>query len=84
MGYAGNALPTFTIPTCIADGPEQGCIIVSRDNNEILDFCIGDKAMKCINTHQVTYPIHAGEIEDFDLMEKFWQQCTLYTFIVNG
>lgn len=26
------------------------------------------------NTYNVTYPIRKGQIEDWDLMEKFWEQ----------
>lgn len=27
------------------------------------------------NTYGLTYPIRKGQIEDWDLMERFWEQC---------
>lgn len=27
------------------------------------------------NTYSVTYPIRKGQIEDWDLMERYWEQC---------
>ena len=54
---------------------EQGDILISRETNGLLDYQIGNAALKNICTHTVHWPIHAGEIGNFELMEKFWHRC---------
>jgi hypothetical protein len=41
---------------------------------EDLDFYIGDEALANSKTYSVNYPIRHGIIEDWDLMERFWEQ----------
>merc|ERR1739844_886399 len=42
---------------------------------EDLDFHIGDEAMNVGNPYAVKYPVRHGLVEDWDLMEKFMEQC---------
>ncbi|PRD24300.1 UNVERIFIED_CONTAM: Arp3 [Trichonephila clavipes] len=39
-----------------------------------LDFYIGDEAIDSTG-YSVKYPIRHGIVEDWDLMERFWEQC---------
>ena len=75
MGYAGNMEPTYTIPTCISDHVDKANVMVSRLKYDQLDFHIGKDAQKAVHTHKLIYPLEAGEIKDFELMEKFWHRC---------
>ncbi|KAL0357834.1 UNVERIFIED_CONTAM: Actin-related protein 3 [Sesamum calycinum] len=43
-----------------------------------LDFSIGDEALsrsKSSGASNLTYPIRHGQVDDWDAMERFWQQC---------
>ncbi|VFQ87677.1 unnamed protein product [Cuscuta campestris] len=44
-----------------------------------LDFYIGDEALarstKSSSTYNLSYPIRHGQVDDWDAMERFWQQC---------
>jgi actin-related protein 3 len=77
MGYAGNTEPQFIVPTVIATKDERSSgtgTIKGKKGIEDLDFYIGDEALANSNTYNVTYPIRKGQIDDWDLMEKFWEQ----------
>jgi actin-related protein 3 len=39
-----------------------------------LDFYIGDEAIAMQKQYKINYPIRHGQIENWDLMEKFWQR----------
>jgi len=41
---------------------------------EDLDFHIGDEAFQNQKTYNLQYPIRHGQIENWDLMERFWEQ----------
>jgi actin-related protein 3 len=104
MGFAGNQLPSFVIPSAIATrgGPSAGSggssrappppskpsslsggggssssNLASKRGVEDLDFFIGDEALAAGRGHGygVHYPVRHGIIENWDLMEKYWQQC---------
>ncbi|CAM9183636.1 unnamed protein product [Chrysoparadoxa australica] len=76
MGFAGNVSPQHIIPTACAQkvSPNVGGG-TNKDGITDLDFYIGAEAFKHSSTHQVTYPIRHGIIEDWDCMERLWQQC---------
>ncbi|PIO62765.1 hypothetical protein TELCIR_15664, partial [Teladorsagia circumcincta] len=41
-----------------------------------LDFFIGDEALSpAAANYSAKYPIRHGIVEDWDLMERFWEQC---------
>lgn len=78
MGFAGNSDPQFIIPSCIAikENAKVGDTAIRRLGKgvEDLDFYIGDEAQEAAN-YSVKWPIRHGIVEDWDLMERFWEQC---------
>lgn len=88
IGFAGNSDPSFVFPTAIATkesaagaSTARGSSAVSRGSNlaskrgiEDLDFHIGDEAMANSKTYSVHYPIRHGMIENWDHMERYWEQ----------
>ncbi|KNC47042.1 actin-like protein 3 [Thecamonas trahens ATCC 50062] len=81
MGFAGNVEPQFVVPTAIASNEETASNKGARGGPstvkglEDLDFHIGDEALAHQNTYQVYYPIRHGQIDNWDHMERFWEQC---------
>jgi len=77
MGFAGNSDPQFIIPSCIAikENAKVGDTAIRRLGKgvEDLDFYIGDEAQDAA-TYTVKWPIRHGIVEDWDLMERFWEQ----------
>ena len=49
--------------------------LASKRGIEDLDFFIGDEAYANSKTYQVDQPIKHGLIENWDHMERFWEQC---------
>lgn len=72
MGYAGNSEPQFIIPSSIA--VKEGVGVKLARGLDDLDFYIGDEAQNATG-YSVKYPIRHGLINDWDLMEKYWEQC---------
>lgn len=72
MGYAGNNDPAFIIPTTIAT--KEATKSVKRGIDD-LDYFIGDEAMNNAKTYALSYPVRHGQVESWDLMEKFHQAC---------
>lgn len=70
LGYAGNSEPQFIIPSAIAVKERRG---YSRGIDD-LDFFIGDEALESPG-YSIKYPIRHGLVEDWDLMERYWEQC---------
>lgn len=79
MGYAGNKEPQFIIPSAIAvkETAKVGDEAQRRLTRgvEYLDFFIGDEAMKQKTPYAVKYPVRHGLVEDWDLMERYLEQC---------
>ncbi|TKR62443.1 hypothetical protein L596_026401 [Steinernema carpocapsae] len=83
LGYAGNSEPQFIIPSAIAVKEKQGSNAASLRWNapgsakiDDLDFFIGDEALSpAAANYSVKYPIRHGIVEDWDLMERYWEQC---------
>jgi len=77
MGFAGlgassNHVPSFVIPTIIAQGKKAK---KKQENLDDLDFWIGKEAEAKRANMNVKSPIQDGVIEDWDSMEKFWNRC---------
>lgn len=72
MGYAINSQPQFIIPSAIA--VKEGVGVRQARGLDDLDFYIGDEAMNA-SGYSVKYPIRHGLVNDWDLMEKYWEQC---------
>jgi actin-related protein 3 len=89
MGYAGNTEPQYIIPTAITTKvkPTAGKVASSTGGAsrpggaggdlkiEDLDFFIGDEAYENSSTYQVSMPVRHGQVENWTLMEQFWEQC---------
>ncbi|KAI9141171.1 actin2 [Paraphysoderma sedebokerense] len=81
MGYAGNNDPQYIIPSVIATAAASSTTsgkasnLASKRGIEDLDFFIGDEALANSKTYNITYPIKHGQIENWDLMERYWEQC---------
>ncbi|KAJ3626920.1 hypothetical protein Zmor_004139 [Zophobas morio] len=78
MGYAGNSQPSFIIPSAIGI-KEKAAIGESAQRRlgkglEDLDFFIGEEAVDNQKTYAIYNPIRHGIVEDWDLMEKYWEQ----------
>ncbi|RKO85094.1 hypothetical protein BDK51DRAFT_3843, partial [Blyttiomyces helicus] len=85
LGYSGNNDPQFIIPTAIATRDASSTSgkttagassnVASKRGIEDLDFHIGDAAMANAKTYNLSYPVRHGQVESWDLMEKFHQAC---------
>ncbi|KAL2912339.1 Actin-related protein 3 [Polyrhizophydium stewartii] len=91
MGYSGNNDPAFIIPTAIATreapgasaggtvgkagGAASGGNVASKRGIDDLDYFIGDEAVANGKTYAVSSPIRHGQVDNWDLMEKFHQAC---------
>ena len=76
MGYAGNEEPTYIIPSCYAD---NAGVNKSKSALDDLDFSIGHEALARPNAN-VSYPLQHGIVQDWDKMERIWQQC-MYKYL---
>jgi actin-related protein 3 len=72
MGFAGNNEPQYIVPTCIATNSNSNTSSITKKIDD-LDFHIGDDALANSKTYSVQYPIRHGTIDNWDLMEKFYQ-----------
>jgi actin-related protein 3 len=73
MGFAGNDEPQFIIPTALTSKK-------TGDNGKIddLNFETGWQAIesnKKSGGGQIYYPIRHGQVENWDMMESYWQHC---------
>lgn len=91
MGFAGNAEPCFIIPTVVAlndsitnpartsTGKGSNCMVQhSAGVMADLDFYIGEEALsksRSSGIYNLTNPIRHGQVDNWDAMERFWQQC---------
>ncbi|EPZ31463.1 Actin-related protein 3 [Rozella allomycis CSF55] len=75
LGFAGNSDPQFIIPSAIAVKETATSINRTRKGIEDLDFYIGDEAFANQKTYSLQYPVRHGQIENWDLMERYWEKC---------
>lgn len=79
MGFADadNFKPQYIIPSCIAT--KSGASVTGSQRNykgiDDLDFHIGDEAKKNDKAYAVNWPIRHGQVENWDYMERYWEQC---------
>lgn len=89
MGFAGNVEPCFILPTVVA--VNESFLNQSRTSSKAnwltqysagvmadLDFFIGDEAIsrsRSSNAYNLSYPIKHGQVDNWDAMERYWQQC---------
>ncbi|KAJ1964400.1 Arp2/3 complex subunit, actin nucleation center [Dipsacomyces acuminosporus] len=74
MGFAGNTDPQFVIPTVIGLPNQSRYGIASKRGIEDLDFHIGDEAVANSKSYGLSYPIRHGQIDNWDHMERYWEQ----------
>ncbi|XP_065180392.1 actin-related protein 3 [Sycon ciliatum] len=78
LGFAGNTEPQFIFPSSIAvkESAKVGDQAARRVTKGVddLDFYIGDDATEK-SGYSIKYPIRHGVVEDWDLMERFYEQC---------
>ncbi|KJE92804.1 actin2 [Capsaspora owczarzaki ATCC 30864] len=78
MGYAGNTVPQYIIPSSI--GIKESAMVGDKSQRRVtkgvddLDFYIGDEAVENERTYATHYPIRHGIVDDWDLMERYWEQ----------
>jgi actin-related protein 3 len=81
MGFAGNVEPSYIIPTAIGVQDSVSAVNANRVKArgssvlEDLDFHIGNDALANSSAYSVKYPIQHGQVENWDYMERFYQQC---------
>ena len=89
MGFAGNVEPCFILPTVVASNESflsqpksslKGSWAAQHNAGVAadMDFFIGDEALtksRSSSTYNLRYPIEHGQVEDWDAMERYWQQC---------
>ncbi|XP_042020684.1 actin-related protein 3-like [Salvia splendens] len=90
LGFAGNAEPCFTIPTVVAlsdsitnparttTGKGNWMVQHSAGVMADMDFYIGEEALskaRVSGTYNLINPIRHGQVDNWDAMERFWQQC---------
>jgi actin-related protein 3 len=70
MGYAGNSLPSYIVPTVIASNEQVGT--APSQGVDDLMFLIGDDAITS-KQYQINYPVRHGLVDNWTHMEKYWQ-----------
>lgn len=70
MGYAGNSLPSYIVPTVIASNEQVGT--AASQGVDDLMFLIGDDAITS-KQYQINYPVRHGLVDNWTHMEKYWQ-----------
>lgn len=73
----GNASSSSRAPA-VPNKPSSlgsGGHLASKRGIDDLDFYIGHEALEHSKTYSVNYPIRHGQIEDWDQMERYWEQC---------
>jgi len=55
--------------------PSKPGNLASKRGIEDLDFYIGDEAIANSKTYGIHYPIRHGLIDNWDHMERYWEQC---------
>jgi len=53
---------------------------VNKFDNPDLDFYIGDEAIANSKSHQLSYILKSGQIEDWEGIEKFWHK-SMYSYL---
>mmetsp|Transcript_24958 Transcript_24958/g.26051 ORF Transcript_24958/g.26051 Transcript_24958/m.26051 type:complete len:424 (+) Transcript_24958:70-1341(+) len=82
MGYAGNLEPDFVIPTAISELDKKSTLSTSNKNDEF-NYAIGYDALTLARdskAHTLTYPMANGLINNWDLMEKYWNH-SIYHYL---
>ena len=60
--------------------PSKPGHLASKRGIDDLDFFIGDEALANSKTYGIHYPIRHGTIENWDHMERYWEQ-TIFKYL---
>uniref|UniRef100_A0A804UFL9 DNA-directed RNA polymerase n=1 Tax=Zea mays TaxID=4577 RepID=A0A804UFL9_MAIZE len=88
MGFAGNVEPCFISPTVVAVNesfsgsaqpaargtPARGNWLAQHSAGVMADLEALARS-RASSSHNLSYPIRKGQVENWDTMERFWQQC---------
>ena len=79
FGYSGNVEPSYILPTVVGvDNQTVGKTVSARSaapSLKDLDFLIGDEALANTKKYSIHHPVTDGQVNNWDLMEKYWQHC---------
>jgi len=75
MGYAGNAEPSWIIPSVIASHDANVTKSKGIGGVDDLNFHIGDEALANSHVFGISYPVRKGQVDNWTQMEKVWQHC---------
>ena len=78
IGYCGVIEPEYIIPTVVADFKKNSSNTLNEEYN---NYFIGEQAknkVKESKSYNLLYPIKNKFIDNWDLMEKFWNQSIYY------
>ena len=81
IGYGGNFDPEYVIPTVVADFQNKSSLHVLKINEEYNNYFIGEQGINKVKeskNYNLSYPIKNRFIDNWDLMEKFWNQSIYY------
>ena len=73
-GQGGSSSRAPAVPSKPSSLASSGHLASKRGIDD-LDFFIGHEALEHSKTYQLSYPIRHGQIEDWDQMERYWEQC---------
>nr|BAN38591.1 actin, putative [Entamoeba histolytica] len=73
IGYAGNTEPSYLIPSLIAVDSKADLNTATK-STEDFDFYIGQEAENAPKSYTKTFPLKHGQIENWTLMEMYWEQ----------
>ncbi|SCZ89608.1 BZ3500_MvSof-1268-A1-R1_Chr9g10480 [Microbotryum saponariae] len=74
-GSASRAPAVPSKPSSLGSLGSGSSNIASKRGIEDLDFFIGDEALANNKTYAINYPIKHGMIDNWDHMERYWEQC---------
>ncbi|KAH0790030.1 Actin-like protein 3 [Histomonas meleagridis] len=75
LGYSTNNRPDYIIPTLIGNRDLKNVSQAQMSGTEDLDFYIGYEAIQNQTLYPNTNIMKHGQIEDWDKIEQFWEQC---------
>lgn len=75
MGYAGNSCPQYIIPTVVSYKPNFAPGVGQKRSIADLEYSIGHEALALSKAYTTTYPLRHGQVDNWELMEKFHQAC---------
>jgi actin-related protein 3 len=77
MGYAGNNVPSYIIPSIIATKDAKDASGKSQQKKGVddLDFFIGDEAVANSKAYACHNPIRHGQVDNWNHMERYWEHC---------